>query len=337
MSCVDVIVPCYRYGHYLRQCVRSVLDQSGCETRVLILDDASPDHTPAVAAELTAQDNRVTVRRHDTNMGHIATYNEGLAWATSKYQLLLSADDYLLPGALARASALLDEHSDVGFAFGDCLVLRADQSITTLSFAPGKAGTCLLSGTEFIRMSGSRNIVPTPTAVVRTSLQQRLGGYEAALPHTGDMEFWLRLASQAPVGIVLTSQAVYRRHAENMSLAYKARSELPDLQHRQSALEHFFRLSSPLLDATPNLRSSLLASLARDATHAASAAFNVGDMDTHEELRSFAAAASIDVKNSWPWAKLRIKRALGPRHWCALQTRLPAWLSTPRVDPGRPH
>lgn len=337
MSCIDIIVPCYRYGHYLRQCVRSVLDQSGCETRVLILDDASPDDTPAVAAELAAQDDRVSVRRHDKNMGHIATYNEGLGWATSKYQLLLSADDYLLPGALARATALLDEHPDVGFAFGDCLVLCADQSITALSFAPGKAGARLLSGTEFIRLSGSRNIVPTPTAVVRTSLQRRLGGYETALPHTGDMEFWLRLASQAPVGIVLTPQAVYRRHAENMSLAYMVRSALPDLLHRQSALEHFFRFSSSLLDATPSLRSSLLASLARDATHAASAAFNVGDMDTHEELRRFATAASADVKASWPWTKLRFKRALGPRHWSALQTRLTTWLSSPRVDQGRSH
>jgi len=32
MSPVDVIMPCYRYAHFLRKCVR-----------VLILDDASPD------------------------------------------------------------------------------------------------------------------------------------------------------------------------------------------------------------------------------------------------------------------------------------------------------
>ena len=43
MSSVDVFVPCYRYGHFLRECVKSVLSQSGVSVRVLIIDDASPD------------------------------------------------------------------------------------------------------------------------------------------------------------------------------------------------------------------------------------------------------------------------------------------------------
>ena len=63
MSSVDVIIPCYRYAHFLKQCVGSVLMQSGPEIRVLILDDASPDNTVEVAAELAKNDARVTVRR----------------------------------------------------------------------------------------------------------------------------------------------------------------------------------------------------------------------------------------------------------------------------------
>ncbi len=49
MSFVDVIVPCYRYGHFLRECVESVLEQE-VNVRVLIIDDASPDDTAEVAA-----------------------------------------------------------------------------------------------------------------------------------------------------------------------------------------------------------------------------------------------------------------------------------------------
>ena len=39
-------------------------------------------------------------RRHPVNRGHIATYNEGLEWASGDYLLVLSADDMLTPGAL---------------------------------------------------------------------------------------------------------------------------------------------------------------------------------------------------------------------------------------------
>src|SRR5689334_15770962 len=110
---VDVIVPCYCYGHFLRECVPSVLPRSHSSLRVLIIDDASPDSSGEIADRLAQEDNRVTVRRHSDNRGHIATYNEGLEWSAGEYLLLLSADDYLLPGALRRAVAVFEAHPDV--------------------------------------------------------------------------------------------------------------------------------------------------------------------------------------------------------------------------------
>ena len=112
MSRVDVFVPCYNYGRYLRQCVDSVLSQSHRNVSVLIIDDASPDQTEEVARELVAQDSRVAYRRHESNRGHIATYMEGWEWADGDYVLLLSADDLLTPGALERAVAALDAHPE---------------------------------------------------------------------------------------------------------------------------------------------------------------------------------------------------------------------------------
>src|SRR4051794_22534645 len=95
LSRVDVIVPCYKYGRFLRGCVQSVLAQQGADVRVLILDDTSPDETEEVAAQLVREDGRVSYRRHPSNRGHVATYNEGLDWATGDYTVILSADDLL--------------------------------------------------------------------------------------------------------------------------------------------------------------------------------------------------------------------------------------------------
>src|SRR5262249_39227862 len=122
-STVDVIVPCYRYGSFLTQCVGSVLAQSVEDLRVLIIDDASPDNTAEVAADLARTDARVSVLRHANNKGHIYTYNEGIDWASADYMLILSADDYLLPGALSRSASLMDDHSEVGLTCGNAVVL----------------------------------------------------------------------------------------------------------------------------------------------------------------------------------------------------------------------
>jgi GT2 family glycosyltransferase len=235
MSSVDVIVPCYRYGQYLRDCVQSILDQKEVEVRVLIIDDASPDDTPAVAGALVAQDGRVEYRRHASNQGHIATYNEGLDWIGGDYALLLSADDMLTPGSLNRAAALMDAHLEVGLVYGRVFSMPR----------PPIAGWQPPSGYAFRTIPGDElirtmcilgdNVVPTPTAVVRTSLQRAVGGYRRDLPHTADMEMWLRLAAHGSVGILDVEQAYYRVHGANMSSTTFA--GLRDPQGRYAAID----------------------------------------------------------------------------------------------------
>ena len=305
MSSVDVIVPCYRYGHYLKECVDSVLAQDEVQVRVLILDDASPDNTAEVGQQL-AQDPRVMFSRHVANKGHIATYNEGIEWASSDYLLLLSADDYLLPGALGRAAELMDAHPTVGFTFGGALELRdggTTREVRTLPNLMRQAEQHILTGREFIERSGSGSIVPTATAVIRTELQKRVGGYRPELPHAGDMEMWLRLASHASVGVIGALQAVYRRHSANMSLGYMERSWLPDLQQRRAALECFVQSCNPSLQGAQRLHRRMLWSLARVAVGRASAALRAGDRDGSDELLRFAVGVCPEVRSSLSWMK----------------------------------
>jgi len=327
MGSVDVIVPCYRYGHFLRQCVESVLTQSHRHVRVLILDDASPDNTSEVGAQLAREDSRVTMVRHQVNKGHIATYNEGIEWVSADYMLLLSADDYLLPGALDRAATLLDAHPEVGFVFGRAVELDAGGTVSQTESISGNARKLarVLTGVQFLKLTGPRNIVPTPTAVVRTELQKRLGGYCLELPHSGDMEMWLRLAAHASVGILETLQAVYRRHADNMSHAYLTKDRIPDLQQRKAALDKFGHYCGNTLKNGARVHRRLVSILSRDAVGYASAAFNDGDMDACCRLSAFALEISPNVKRSMPWIRLACKQRLGLDRWRALQPLVAGW------------
>jgi glycosyltransferase involved in cell wall biosynthesis len=48
MSSVSVVIPCYRYGHFLEQSAGSALTgQDGVDVKVLIIDDCSPDDSAA--------------------------------------------------------------------------------------------------------------------------------------------------------------------------------------------------------------------------------------------------------------------------------------------------
>src|SRR5579862_3673612 len=90
---VTFIVPCYKLGHLLSQCVNSILKQSFGDFEVLIINNDSPDNTAEVAESF--RDPRVKHIHNETNIGHIRNYNKGLTLARGKYAWLLSADDML--------------------------------------------------------------------------------------------------------------------------------------------------------------------------------------------------------------------------------------------------
>jgi glycosyltransferase involved in cell wall biosynthesis len=323
MGTIDVVIPCYRYAAFLSDCVESVLSQDVDGIRVLVIDDASPDHTAEVAARLAANDARVSFVRHPVNLRHIATYNEGLAWATAKYTLLLSADDYLTPHALARAIDLMERHPEVGFTYGRAIELGegdAKATVDAQALAAPIGTAAVMPGLAYIEANLCRNVVPTPTAVVRTAVQKQVGPYRPDLPHSGDMEMWLRFAAHASVGRVDACQAVYRKHAANMSRAYYASHMLPDLQQRRTAIDSFFDGCSTRLPDPAGLRARMYGALGREAVGFASAAFNEGELAAAGCLGDFALALDPGVARSWPGFKYALKRALGPEGWRSLQS-----------------
>jgi hypothetical protein len=311
---VDVVVPCYNYGRYLRACVESVLRQENVDVRVLVLDDASQDDTAEVGRVLAASDPRVEFRRHAVNAGHITTYNEGLDWASGEFYLLLSADDALTPGSLARACRLMSNHPEVGFVYGREIIWTGDDCPPFETVAPPGKRDRIMSGADFLQWmcQTADNPVATPTAIVRTSLQHQIGGYRHDLPHTGDFEMWLRLAAHGAVGFIDSDQAYWRKHRTNMRLDY--RGELTLRQH-EAAFDALFGAFSQRIERAEHLKWSANRALAVLAYWQANRLFDLDDREGCQRMLDLAVEFDPTVVR-WPqWWRLRIKRIAGARAW----------------------
>jgi GT2 family glycosyltransferase len=234
---VDVVVPCYNYGRFLAACVRSVLEQSVSDVRVLIIDDASSDDTLVVATRRAAEDRRVSIIAHTTNLGHIRTYNQGIAWASADYFLLLSADDFLLEGALARAVAIMDKNPDIVMTHGHC-ILWEDGSDPPDTAVPGRYAWERHDLLKRFCQRGDIDVYDA-TAIARTSVQKQIGGYLESLPHCADLEMWLRFAQQGAVAYIAAPQAVYRKHPSAMTNSYCFTAA--GCRQRQEAFDSFFQ------------------------------------------------------------------------------------------------
>jgi glycosyltransferase involved in cell wall biosynthesis len=316
MNSVSVIIPCYNYARYLRGCVESVLSQEGVDVRVLVIDDASPDNTPEVGAKLAAEDGRVEFRRHAVNQRHIATYNEGLAWATGDYTLLLSADDLLTPGALARAARTFDSYPDVGLLYGRQILFNTNATLPDDHSSGDVCHYRIADGESFVATlcaSGS-NPVNTPTAIVRTRLLAEVGGYCAELPHTADMDLWLRFAVRSSVAILDANQAFKRMHGQNMQIDFTA-GVLGDMTQRKAAFDGFFRRCGDLVKNREHLNIMAMRALGTEAFWAASTAFDRGDTAHCQTLINFALEVDPQITSRPEWYRFCWKRRFGKRVW----------------------
>ncbi len=305
---VSVIVPCYNYGHFLPECVESILLQDGVNVDVLIIDDASPDGSWEVAESLAAQDSRVALIRHDVNYGHIATYNEGLSHIQGDYVVLLSADDILTKGALARATAVMETYPSVGLVYGHPVSFYgSDVPSPTLHLRSWS----VWSGSEWIAAQCRRRLscIYSPEAVARASIQKAVGCYSAELPHSADLEMWLRIAAVSDVARVNgPDQALRRIHTASMMQTSFA-SLQNDLRERQYAYEHFFAGPGKALPNAEHCLSIIRAGLAEEAVGAAcNILMSQGEGPDVDELVQLAGGIVGCLENTRAWQELCLLR-----------------------------
>lgn len=302
---VSVVIPCYNYARFLPDAVNSALGQEGVAVRVLIVDDASTDESPAVAKRFASQDPRVSVLLHKQNMGHIATYNEGLAKADGDYVVLLSADDMLAPGSLQRSTSLMEAHGDVGLVYGYAMDFSTAPEQAANHSTP-RVSWSVWSSRDWIKRvcQRGRNIIVNPEAILRRSLMDELGGYRPDMPHAADMDLWLRAAARAKVGRINGPvQAYYRIHGSNMHITGYGNT-LADISARRHVFESLAAEGSKLLDSPRRLLRTARRALAHEAVRASVLAL---DANTEESLREsrnlaiFAKDTDPQIEHSRLW------------------------------------
>lgn len=102
-----VLVTAYNRAELAQRCVRSCVTQTFEDFEVLVVDDGSSDDT---VAKLTALDEpRLRIVRHSCNQGYIAARATGVDHAHGEWIVMVDSDDELLPHALARLRAVIDD------------------------------------------------------------------------------------------------------------------------------------------------------------------------------------------------------------------------------------
>jgi glycosyltransferase involved in cell wall biosynthesis len=196
---VSVIIPTRDYGRYIGEAIESLQHQGDVDWDCVVVDDGSTDDTAGIVSALAASDSRIAYLAQAA-AGPSAARNAGLAATTGEFVQFLDADDFLGPRKLQHQLEVFARHPEADIVYGAVRYF--------VEGVPGdseeNAGRRWIDGPELLPAPGpgasvlatlvDDNFMVIEAPLIRRSLVERIGGFDARIRRLEDWECWLRCA-----------------------------------------------------------------------------------------------------------------------------------------------
>jgi glycosyltransferase involved in cell wall biosynthesis len=223
---ITVITPCLNARASIERTLRSVAEQDHPDVEHIVVDGGSADGTVEVVAGAGVR----YVSEPDRGLSN--AMNKGIAMATGEAVGWLNADDFYLPGALAKAAAAFARAPRAEWVTAPCLIVdEHDAEIRKAVTAYKRALLRRYSRRSLL----VQNFVAAPATFVRTEPLRQLGGFDERFRYSMDYDVWLKLAERGDPAIVDEPLTAFRMAAGSLSMSG---FECQFAEHAQNAREH---------------------------------------------------------------------------------------------------
>jgi len=237
---VTAVLICWNHKRFLRNAVRSAIEQTYEPIELLIFDNGSTDGSREELVELQREFGFALVCQD--NIGLVRTLNRAMSLAKGKYLAPLATDDVWLPDKTDRQVSFLEAHPDVELLSGqiECIDAEGRRINPPLVIRPGDV--------TFGDLMAYGCFVYGPTVMCRIETLRSIGGYDETL-RIEDYSLALKLTHEGRRVVSLPDVlTLYRRHENNWTVG-SVDSELEEIGHRyRNTPEYpsFYRRNFPL-------------------------------------------------------------------------------------------
>lgn len=211
MTALDVLLPVKNGMPYIKEAIKSILEQTFDDFALFVIDDGSSDETALVVAAFAHSDSRIKPIDCEGD-GLIDALNQGLDGSTSPFVARMDADDISMPTRFERQVSYLRAHPDVDVvgSWTELIDQRGD-SLDRITKYP-------TSPTDLRRhLFSNKNPLAHPTVMMRSDKVKRLGGYRKPLKAAEDFDLWLRVAETGKLANLPEPLLRYRLHPDQVS------------------------------------------------------------------------------------------------------------------------
>jgi len=210
-------MPVFNGAPFLREALKSILNQGVIDFEFIIINDGSTDDSEKIISEYERRDHRIRFINNEQNSGLIEVLNEGLSVARGKYVARMDADDVSLPNRFAAQSQFLDNHPEIGVVgsnvhFIDSSGRRISNFVNNprLPQTPNQIKWSLCFSCCLMH----------PTIMARRELLIKAGGYNKIAKHAEDYDLWVRMSDTTDFYNLPQKLLLLRRHKTNITTVH---------------------------------------------------------------------------------------------------------------------
>jgi len=113
MLTLSICISTFRRADFLGQTLDSIISQLRPGVELVVVDGASPDHTPQLMAKYLSSHPQIRYYREADNSGVDGDYDKAVGYARGKYCWLMTDDDLLRSDAIEKVLSALESNIDL--------------------------------------------------------------------------------------------------------------------------------------------------------------------------------------------------------------------------------
>lgn len=216
---VSVVVPNFNHAPFLRQRIDSILNQTYQDFELILLDDASADHSREIIERYRGNPHVSHVVYNEINSGSaFSQWNKGIGLAQGEWVWVAESDDYAEPMFLERMINEIAKVPNCSLAYA--ATWWVDEQGNKLWETPDSDRVNAYQGMEFIRkkLAVSNSIANVSECIFRRDAYRSQETHRyGKMRLCGDWFFYVLLAERGGVVEVEQPLNYYRQHGSNTS------------------------------------------------------------------------------------------------------------------------
>ena len=132
----SIVIPIYKVEEFVRKCIDSATNQTYRNIEIILVDDGSPDSSPAICDEYAAKDGRVKII-HKENGGIVSARQAGVSVATGEYIINLDGDDYMSLDYCEKMAHIIEQNHPEIVMCGHYKKYADEEELCQLSYRKG--------------------------------------------------------------------------------------------------------------------------------------------------------------------------------------------------------